>query len=758
MATNTSDLRRTFAGRDSKAAVRRRQWRKLKDRLARYLVVSGGLAVIGALLLIFAYLFYVVMPLFQPAGIEPVTSYAVPGAPGASAGLVIQEHGEMAARFSRDGQVVFFDPRDGQVLRQAALPLPAGVAVTAVATSDPQDQVIAYGLADGRALLVKPEFKISFPEGKRHITPELAYPLGGEAIVVDRGGAALRQLAVQLDSDGATVVGASAAGLSMASYRREESFLSGEETWEAEQTTLPPLRGQVSGLLLNRDQSTLFVLLGRQEVAFLDLRDKAEPQLVQRLRLVEGETRVTAANLLVGGVSLLVGDSDGRITQWFPLRGAHNEYTLARVRSFTDQKAPITQIIPEFGRKGFIAADADGKVGIYHTTAHRTLRVEALGEGALADAALGPRNNVLLAQSGDGELRFVRVHNEHPEVSWSALWGEVWYEGYGEPAHVWQSSAATSDAEPKFSLAPLAFGTVKAAFYAMLVAVPLAVAAAIYTAYFMAPGMRRIVKPTVEIMEALPTVILGFLAGLWLAPVVEAHLPGFAALLILLPVGVVLAALAWSLLPRRVRFLVPDGWEAALLVPVVIGIGVLSFAISPLLEDALFGGNVRGWLTNDLGIDFDQRNALVVGVAMGVAVIPNIFSIAEDAIFSVPKHLTFGALALGSTPWQALTRVVLLTASPGIFSAIMIGLGRAVGETMIVLMATGNTPLMDWSIFQGMRTLSANVAVEMPETEVGSTHYRVLFLSALVLFLFTFLFNTVAEMVRQRLRGKYSSL
>lgn len=142
---------------------------------------------------------------------------------------------------------------------------------------------------------------------------------------------------------------------------------------------------------------------------------------------------------------------------------------------------------------------------------------------------------------------------------------------------------------------------------------------------------------------------------------------------------------------------------------------------------------------------------------MGFAVIPNIFSIAEDAIFSVPRSLTYGSLALGATPWQTLTRVVILTASPGIFSALMIGI-TAVGETMIVLMATGNTPVMEVNIFEGMRTLAANVAVEMPESEVGGSHYRVLFLSALVLLTFTFVMNTLAELIRQRLRKKYASL
>ena len=226
----------------------------------------------------------------------------------------------------------------------------------------------------------------------------------------------------------------------------------------------------------------------------------------------------------------------------------------------------------------------------------------------------------------------------------------------------------------------------------------------------------------------------------------------------LLCLGIASTAYAWSRLPERIRLVVPDGWEAALLIPVILLVGAGSLGMSGHLENWFFGGDMRLWISNDLGITFDQRNALVVGLAMGFAVIPNIYSIAEDAVFSVPKSLTFGSLALGATPWQTLTRVVILTASPGIFSALMIGLGRAVGETMIVLMATGNTPIMDMNIFQGLRTLAANVAVEMPESEVGSTHYRVLFLSALVLLSFTFVMNTLAELIRTRLRKKYASL
>jgi phosphate transport system permease protein len=157
-------------------------------------------------------------------------------------------------------------------------------------------------------------------------------------------------------------------------------------------------------------------------------------------------------------------------------------------------------------------------------------------------------------------------------------------------------------------------------------------------------------------------------------------------------------------------------------------------------------------------VTYDQRNSIVVGFAMGFAVIPIIFTISEDALSGVPDHLKAGSLALGATRWQTAVRVVLPTASPAIFSAAMIGFGRAVGETMIVLMATGNTAILDMSPFLGMRTLSANIAVELPEAPHLGTLYRVLFVAGFLLFLFTFAINTVAEIVRQRLRKKYSSI
>ena len=486
--------------------------------------------------------------------------------------------------------------------------------------------------------------------------------------------------------------------------------------------------------------------------------DKTQPKLLETVALAAEGRRVTALTMLSGGFSIIAGTDSGEISQWFLVRTEGAKFALRRIRDFTPMPAAVTVLAPEFFRKGFIAGDEQGHLGSYYATSQRLLFVEKLSDRPLTVLGVPPRGNGYLAQDAAGRTYSAAVVNHYPEVSFSSLWQKVWYESYEEPDFVWQSSAANSDFEPKFSLAPLTYGTIKAATYAMLISVPLAVLGAIFTAYFMSPRMRTVVKPTIEVMEALPTVVLGFLAGLWLAPLVENNLAGVLLSIVLLPASMLLAAYVWHLLPERFTSRVPPGWEAAMLMPVLVLAVWLIFQIGHPIEAAFFGGDMPHWLSNELGIKYEQRNSLVVGIAMGFAVTPTIFSIAEDAIFSVPKSLTSGSLALGATTWQTLMGVVLLTASPGIFSAVMIGLGRAVGETMIVLMATGNTAVMDFSVFTGFRTLSANIGVEMPEAGVGETHYRLLFLSALVLFGFTFIFNTVAELVRQRLREQYSTI
>ena len=737
----------------------RRRFRTLKDLLVRHGVTVGGIGVIAAIVLIFFYLLLVVLPLFKPAHMEPAGTYRTPGGNAPTVHLSLEEQADIAARYLATGEVVFFRTADGAIVDRTT-PLSHGTGVSSVGISSLAGDGVVLGLDDGRILATRIEYAVSYPGNQRTLHPAMAFPLGEKPIAVDPAGRAVISVSGRISEDGARFVSVLEDGAVMLTeVGIETNFLSGETTLaEIESTPLDVRIGknELPAYALMDPQQEWIYLAAHSGDAVALRRRGGEFVINERLRLADSGERLTALRFLTGGISLLAGTDRGRVLQWFPVRALGNEYSLQRVRAFAGPNSAVTDIAPEHRRKGFIAAHANGEAGVHYTTSERTLLRRELADSAVQRIAVSPRSNRMLAATADGQLQLWNIENEHPEISWSALWGKVWYESYPEPDYIWQSSSASNDFEPKFSLVPLSFGTLKAAFYAMLIAMPLAIMGAIFTAYFMTPAMRTVVKPTIEVMEALPTVILGFLAGLWLAPLMEQNLPAVFLLLVLFPPGIVLSGFLWSRMPAGARHAIPAGWEPALLVVPVILISWACFSLSAPIEAMFFSGNMPQWISNELGIDYDQRNALVVGVAMGFAVIPTIFSIAEDAVFGVPKHLSYGSLALGATPWQTLVRVVLPTASPGIFSAVMIGLGRAVGETMIVLMATGNTPVLDMNMFQGMRTLSANIAVEMPESELGSSHYRVLFLAALVLFLFTFLFNTGAEIIRQRLRRKYS--
>jgi len=737
------------------------RWRLFKDSIVRVGMGVGGVSVIIAIALIFFYLLYVVLPLFLPADIERLARYDVPGGDAESTlYLAMEEQNEIAMRLTGTGRVIFFKTQDGRLLSEQALPLAETIGVSSWASGDKSTALLALGFADGRALALRHVYHVTFPDNVRLISPAIEYPLGDEALLIDEQGAALQHLAVQSNEEGATFAAVTADQRVILTYfAREESFLDDEVVLERSSIELPVEHNArtLSRIIIDKEQRNLYLASDTGRLIHFDISDKEDPALVQRLTLLKQGQRLTHLSLLAGDISLLVGASDGSVSQWFNVRDENNHPVMTRIRRFTEQNSAIDTISAEYYRKGFVAADARGGIALYHSTAGRHILTEELGM-AVTQLAISPRASALLLQDDKDQLHLWQIDNEHPEISWATLWGKVWYESYPEPDYVWQSSSSSNDFEPKFSLTPLAFGTLKAAFYAMLLAMPLAIMGAIYTAYFMTPGMRQWVKPGIEIMEALPTVILGFLAGLWLAPILEENLAGVFSMLLCLPLGTLLLAYVWQFAPAALRHRIHDGLLAALLIPVILLLGWVSLVASQPLELWLFGGDMRHWIESELGMGFDQRNSMVVGLAMGFAVIPTIFSMTEDAIFSVPRHLRNGSLALGASQWQTLAKVVLLTASPGIFAAVMIGMGRAVGETMIVLMATGNTAVLDFSIFQGMRTLSANIAVEMPESEVGSTHFRILFLAALVLFVFTFIFNTAGEMVRHRLRKKYSSL
>lgn len=736
------------------------KWRKAKDTAANITITGGGLAVLGAILLIFFYLLYEILPLFQSAKLELTERYEIVQTGESKSAetlyLGMEEQAEIATRLDGSGHITFFRTSTGEIVDSKQLPV--GEGVDSFGLNSEQQPLMALAGGAG-VLLAQPTYKISYPNDQRLITPVVDYPYGEALIdigIPESSGGLIDTIAVRDGEEELVLIGKVDNALYGMRFIKEEDFLTEETVLIKEQLALPIIDIDINWIAIGSDQQWLYLVSKDGSFRIINL---VTAEIIDRGRLLDTGT-VTDFRFLLGGISLLVANDQGEIVQWFMVREDGKPPRLQKIRSFSNSDAAVTKLVVEHRRKGFIALSAESALAIFHTTSSRLLLEKTVAENnrKIVTLAISPRANALLTLDDAGGYSFWSLENQHPEISWSSLWEKVWYESYPEPDFIWQSSASDNDFEEKYSFTPLAFGTLKAAFYAMLIAAPLAVCGAIYTAYFMTPGIRRKVKPLIELMEALPTVILGFLAGLWLAPFFERNLAGVFAIFILLPFGVLLFGFLWSRLPKPIRLRVPDGWHAILLIPVVIAIVLGCVAASGLLELWFFGGDMRAWLTYDLGVSYDQRNAMVVGVAMGFAVIPTIFSIAEDAIFSVPKSLSYGSLALGATPWQTLVGVVIPTASPGIFSALMIGMGRAVGETMIVLMATGNTPVMDVNIFEGMRTLAANIAVEIGETEVDSSHFRILFLAAFVLFLFTFVVNTAAEIVRQRLRKKYGSL
>ncbi|HRY29001.1 MAG TPA: phosphate ABC transporter permease subunit PstC [Elusimicrobiota bacterium] len=232
---------------------------------------------------------------------------------------------------------------------------------------------------------------------------------------------------------------------------------------------------------------------------------------------------------------------------------------------------------------------------------------------------------------------------------------------------------------PKYSLLPLVVGTLKATAVALLFAIPLALAAALFTSEFAPSWLREWVKPVIELLAGIPSVVMGFFALIVMATYVQ----------------------------------------------------------------ELFG------------LDF-RLNAISAGIALGLAVVPVVYTMAEDALSAVPQSYREGSIALGATPWQTAWRVVLPAAFPGIFAACILGLGRAIGETMIVLMASGNAAVSSWSPTDPFRSLSATIAAEMGEVVRGSTHYHVLFFIGVLLFLFTFFINYLGQLFVERLRQKLS--
>jgi phosphate transport system permease protein len=727
----------------------------LLDRAAGFGITSGGIVIVLAVIGILVFVLHEVAPLFRSARSEQVARFRLSEA----APLLIDtdEYREIAYAIGPAPVVRFFDPVQGTILGESPLDSLTGARIVAAARA-PSGPAIAIAAEDGRIQIVRIDFTAAFgQDGLRHSTG-IVEP--GTVLRLLEGAPRLLGLAGEGED---LVLAAGGEGRKLRVWRRmiKESLLEGETRIEEIHDLSEHLTSQATALAWTRDGRRLFVGLADGGVQCWVIEEEGPPALRENFQAMasRGITAVTSVCVALGDQTVIVGGGDGSVQGWFEARdpAAGRAGKLYQpVHPFEPHPAAVTHIAPSSRDRCFVTADATGGVRLQHLTTERTL---LRFPSAVAAAAItyAPKGDGLVTALADGTVQHWSIEAPHPEISWNVLFGKVWYEGYDKPEFVWQSTGGSDEFEPKVSLIPLVFGTIKGTFYALAFAVPIALLSAIYASQFLNYRIRNILKPTIEIMAALPSVVLGLVAGLFLAPYLESVTVGTLLTLPLLPLLILIAALAWRALPLRWTGRFPAGAEVLLLLPVVLAGIWLGQAVGPAVERALFGGDFHIWLHDTANLRYDQRNCIVVGFAMGFAVIPIIFTICEDSLSAVPQHLITGSIACGASRWQTALRIVLPAAGSGIFSAIMVGFGRAVGETMIVLMATGNTPILDWSIFDGMRTLSANIAVEIPEAPYRSTLYRILFLSGFLLFLCTFAVNGVAEAIRIRLRRKFGN-
>jgi phosphate transport system permease protein len=742
-----------------KTVSSRRAWRR--DKLARWVITLGGVTVIASVVAILALIVGVTVPLFRPPRAEAVGTCRVPkilaGQDVVGCGVDLDMDGTTATGFlwTRSGTVVLVNLRTGEVRGQKPI-VPPGKAGARKLRQAESLAAGRYSLlwSDGAMSLVE----ITAPQRSRQAAaapPHAIRTLASTPAIKDPQPRA----ALLRRSDAGVITRVALLPGGRISILRQVAAenLAGEEEVRSHETVLhEDLAGDIRAMTMDREGNTLYAGTKDGLVARWQLNDEGAVAQREVVRAFPDRRAITALALVLGDVSLAVGDAQGGLSTWSPVN-AEGTRRLRLIHQLAEHGGTVRQILPSARTKSILSLDDDGTLRLDHMTSERKLLSIAPEPGRpWRHVALGPRGDALLGLDSAGGLGVWRINAGCPEITLKTLFGKVFYEGYDRPEYVWQTTGG-EEFEPKFSLVPLVFGTLKGTFYAMLFAAPLALCGAAYVSHFTTPALRRTIKPVVEIMASVPSVVIGFLIALWLAPIIERWILAFFLSLVTVPVMFVAFLFLWQLV-RRLAWAkaVENGYEFLPLLPVLLaGVGAAVWLAGPL-EVHLFGGNFRQWLFDGpLGMRYDQRNNIIIAFGLGFTVIPIIFSLAEDSLSNVPYHMAAASMALGASRWQTFWRVVLPSASPGIFAAMMIGFGRAVGETMIVLMATGNTPILDWSPLDGMRTLSANIAVEIPEAPVGGTLYRVLFLCAVLLFLLTFTVNTAAEIVRQHLRKRF---
>ncbi len=436
-------------------------------------------------------------------------------------------------------------------------------------------RTLALGLSDGRVLPIEISFRAA-QEGERRTAVDV-HAL--EPTAADPAGRPVRLVAFAA-REGASVVAAAIDAPRVAVVVRtteETSLLGATERQQRRDQLELPTQGAISAIAVDSRGGDLFVGTDRGEVVRVDLRSARTRAPAPAIVASQTGAGITAMGFLLGDRRLVVGDAAGGVATWQLVRGGGDEPVLTRIHEFVRFAGPVSLFSPSLRHKGFWVGDSSGALRFEYSTTGQTLL--ELGAGArLSAIGFAPKADGLVAVDSTGRLLRWTVDCPHPEVSLRALFGKVWYEGYDRPEFVWQSTGGTDDFEAKFSLTPLLFGTLKGTLYALLFAVPVALGGALYASQFMHPRLKGIVKPSVEVMAALPSVVLGFMAGLWLAPNVERVIPGLFISPIVVGALVLLTLSGWRALPGEWRSRLRPGTELLLVIPVVLGGLALAFA------------------------------------------------------------------------------------------------------------------------------------------------------------------------------------
>ena len=723
---------------------------KRADKRARFFISFGGYSVIVSILAILFFLVVQSLPLSKSASIKKLLGWDM-GRPADKIVLTgADQYQELFYTLSSQGRIVFYNLRNGQQVESDSIPLNDGESILCAAKGNLNREFFTVGTSEGRLLSGEIRMLPRFDGSERKIVPSVRFDdpiLAGNG---DQAPARIEKIAYCKNEDAQQFwAWQTDSGSSHALFYDPDAD-------EYHSHALNSLVGEekITAFALDFDGTKLIAGTDRGELFWLDISNIESIFLKDNWKVYDAP--VTALSFLLGDNALIIGSDLGQIEAWYTVRGDGQSFRFTLVNRFESHPAAIENICPSSRNRGFLTIDLLGNVQLNYSTTGRTqVRFNSNGR-VIQAAAIAPKSDGIVLIDAERHIGHYSLRDHHPETTLKTLLGKVWYEGYDKPEFVWQSTGGSDEFEAKLSLIPLIFGTLKGTIYALLFSVPLALLAAIYVSQFAPQWLAKFIKPTVEIMAALPSVVIGFLAGLYFAPLFEQNLMLIFLVATLLPIVFLISIGLWRFTPETFQTKLPRGWELLFVTPLIFLCFLAASALAGPLEAALFNGHFQQWMYEKLHLQYDQRNSLVVGFALGFAVIPIIFTIAEDALSNVPESLTSASLALGASRWQTVRHIVLPAAAGGIFAAIMLGLGRAIGETMIVLMATGNTPILDISPFNGFRAMSANIAVEIPEAPVGGTLYRVLFLTALILFLFTFIINSVAAFIGDRLRKKYA--